>query len=110
MSLWGDTGATRSSFGGARGTAHLEAAERLKEWTRERFALSADDVVLVSESPCTDPGFPPMQTVVAFWSEGNATRHHYRVFKRLEAVEASDVPPAWMKRALANADFQCECC
>ena len=110
MSLWSDAGPARSSFGGTRAAGHLEAAERLKAWTRERFGLASRDIVVVTESACVEPGFPPMQTVVAFWSDAGDTRHHYRVFKPLEAIEPADVPPAWMKPALANADFSCECC
>jgi nitrate reductase delta subunit len=53
---------------------HLEALDRVKEWTRERFTLSQDTVILVSEIACSLPGCPPLETVVAFWTEGDDQR------------------------------------
>jgi hypothetical protein len=109
MTLWGDSSA--NPFGGKRkGAAHLAAVERLKDLTRERFALGEDDTVLVTETQCALPGFPPLDTVVAFWS-ADGTRHHYRVFRPAQEVVESDIPPAWMKDALAAAPgIECSCC
>jgi hypothetical protein len=46
---------------------------------------------------------------VAFWTED--TRHHFKVFKPVEEVAADDLPPAWLKRALADTEgIGCECC
>jgi nitrate reductase delta subunit len=86
------------------------AAERLKAWTRARFGLAEDAAILVAEVACTVPGCPPLETVVAFWSEGDK-RHHFKVFKRLAEVAAEDLPPAFMKNALADLDgIDCDCC
>ena len=39
------------------------------------------------------------------------TRHHFKLFKRVEDLIEGDLPPAWMKTALAASDgFGCECC
>jgi hypothetical protein len=87
----------------------LDAATRVKRWTRERFSLGADCTLLVSELESAVPGFPPVSTVIAFW---NAERKHYhfRVFKRLEEVEEADLPPAWYLEALAVTEgLQCGC-
>jgi hypothetical protein len=111
MSLWTDPGETGAKFGPSRkGPGHLEAVERLKDWTRARFALVPEDVVVVSEIARSLPGFPPQASVVGFWTAG-ATRHHFTVFKRVEDVVESDLPPAWMKDALAASEgIECECC
>jgi hypothetical protein len=88
----------------------LDAATRVKRWTRERFLLGAEATILVSELESGSPGFPPLSTVVAFW---NAERKHYhfRVFKPLHDVEEADLPPAWYLEALAvTAGVQCSCC
>jgi nitrate reductase delta subunit len=90
-----------------KGAVHLEAVERVKGWTRERFALGEGDTVVLQESPCTLPGFPPSETLVAFWTGGE--RHHFKVFKPVEEVRDEDLPPGWMKAALAG-DIACECC
>jgi hypothetical protein len=88
----------------------LEAASRVKRWTRSRFSLGSDCTIFVSELESAVPGFPPLSTVVAFW---NAERKHYhfRVFKPLEEVEEADLPPAWYLDALAVSEgVQCGCC
>ena len=90
--------------------AHLDAVARVKDWTRERFALGEAEVVMVSEVASKLPGYPPLQTAVSFWTEGRQ-RHHFTVFKRVEEVEESDIPPAFMKSALALSDgIACACC
>jgi hypothetical protein len=88
---------------------HAAAAERVREWVRERFALPDDAAIMVAEVSCTVPGCPPLETVVAFWIESQ--RHHFKVFKPVEEVSADDLPPAWLKRALADIEgIDCACC
>ena len=109
MSVWSDPRrASRFEAAGQRGVRG-DAIERLKDWTRERFALAARDVVVVTENERALPGFPPRETVVGFWT-ADGTRHHYRVFKRIEDVAPEDLPPAWLKDSLAWDGFDCECC
>ena len=111
MSLWADAGDPGARFGSARkGAAHLAAVERLKDWTRARFALGAADTVIVTESASSAPGFPPLETAVMFWGcEGS--RHHFKFFKAAEAVAEEDLPPAWLKESLALSEgVECACC
>jgi hypothetical protein len=109
MSLWAES--ATSAFAAARkGPGHLEAVERLKDWTRARFNLAEGDTLLVTEAARTLPGCPPLETWVAFWSEGG-TRHHFKVFKAVEDVTEEDVPPAWLKASLGLSEgVQCACC
>jgi len=89
---------------------HAAALDRVKAWTRERFKLADDAAVFVAEIACGLPGCPPLETVVAFWSEGD-TRHQFKVFKPVADVVAEDLPPAWLKSALAAVDgIDCDCC
>ena len=93
-----------------KGLIHLESVERLKDMTRERFALGTADAVMVSESACEVPGGPPLQTIVAFWT-GDGARHRFRVFKPVTEITADDIPPAWLKASLAGDEtFGCACC
>ncbi|HTP93253.1 MAG TPA: hypothetical protein VMJ52_16030 [Xanthobacteraceae bacterium] len=83
--------------------------ERVRDWTRARFALANDETVMVSEMSCAVPGCPPIETHVVFWT-GNG-RHHFKVFKPLAEVAEDDLPPAFMKNALvALDDVDCSCC
>jgi nitrate reductase delta subunit len=89
---------------------HLEALERIKTWTRERFRIPDDAPVLVSELACTVPGCAPLETVIAFWTE-DAERHHFKIFKPVQAVAPEDLPSAWLDDALFSMEGSgCECC
>jgi hypothetical protein len=86
-----------------------DALERVREWTRARFTLAADETVMVSQIACSVPGCPPIETHVVFWTP--AGRHHFKVFKPLAQVTEDDLPPAFMKNALlALEGFECDCC
>ena len=87
---------------------HTAALDRVREWVRARFSLG-EGAILVAEVTCAVPGCPPIETVIAFWS--GERRHHFKVFKLVAEVTEADLPPYWLKNALAvSDDFQCECC
>jgi hypothetical protein len=92
-----------------KGADHLAAVRRVKAWTRERFSLADADTVMASEVACSVPGCPPIETVIAFWIGDK--RHRFKVFKPVADVGPDDLPPAWMKNALGEADaIDCDCC
>jgi len=85
------------------------AYERVRTFTRDRFKLTRDETVMVSEIACSVPGCPPVETHIVFWTQ--AGRHHLKVFKPLTEVAAGDLPPAFMKNALvAPEGSECDCC
>jgi hypothetical protein len=89
--------------------ARAAAASRLKAWTRERFRLPAEATIVVMQGRPDQPGFPPHETHVLFWIAEQ--RHHFRVFKPLAEVSPDDLPPAWLRDALAAGDgLDCGCC
>jgi hypothetical protein len=89
---------------------HIAALDRVREWTRARFKLPEDASILIAEVSCTVPGCPPLETVVAFWTD-NETRHHFKLFKRVDEVSEDDLPPTWMKNALIAVEgSDLECC
>ena len=64
----------------------------------------------MAEVACRLPGCPPLETVVAFWTDTDK-RHQFKVFKRVEEVAADDLPPAWLKSALlVDEDTSFDCC
>ena len=92
-----------------RNPEHTEALERIRQWTRARFRLPEETTVLVSEVACGLPGCPPLETVIAFWTDGDR-RHHWKVFKPVADVTEDDLPPWWMKPALVVPDeFIADC-
>ena len=92
------------------------ALARVEAEVRLRLRLPATTTVLVTELACELPGCPPLETVIAFWlgegeDDGEPLRHHYKVFKPVQQVTAADLPPWWMKDALAvPPDWVCACC
>ena len=89
---------------------HGLALDRVRDWTRARFKLPEDTAILVSEVACALPGCAPLETVVAFWTEGDQ-RHHFKVFKPVAEVVLDDFPPSWMKNALIEIEgIGCDCC
>ena len=86
---------------------------RVQGWVRERFSLRPEQAVLVTELVCPLPGCPPLETVIAFWTgvADPPLRHHYKVFKPVQQVQPDDLPPYWMKDALAvPPDWAGDCC
>jgi hypothetical protein len=90
--------------------AHLQALDQVKAWTRERFKLPETSAILVTEVACALPGCPPLETVVAFWTaDGRA--HRFKLFKPVEEVVNDDLPPAWLRGALAVVEGESwDCC
>ena len=87
-----------------------EAVERVGAWTHARFALAETATVLVAELACGLPGCPPLETVVAFWTE-DAKRHQFKIFKPVRDVVSDDLPFAWLKDSLFTPEgFGCDCC
>jgi hypothetical protein len=93
-----------------RSPEHVAALAQVRDWTRARFKLPEDAAVMAAEVACRQPGCPPLETVVAFWSEAG-TRHQFKVFKPVEQVVEDDLPPAWLKSALiVDEEASFECC
>jgi hypothetical protein len=96
-------------LGFAKKLENTAAADRIREWTRTRFALTGEETVMVSQIACSVPGCPPIETHVVFWT--TAGRHHFKIFKPLAQVNEDDLPPAFMKNALGALEgFDCDCC
>ncbi len=92
-----------------RSEAGPEAIARVRDWVRDRFRLSQDAPIMVSEITCNLPGCPPLETVVAFWE--NETRYHFKLFKPVAEVTSDNLPFAWMKESLIVPEgFGCDCC
>jgi len=79
----------------------LADLERVESWTRLRFSLPGDDIILVSENRCRLPGGPPLETEVAFWTDPQAP-HRFKIFKAVADVDEVDIPVAWLRESLRD--------
>jgi len=96
----------RTALGNAQQAGFVR---QIKLWTRERFALAEDDVVMVAEIACGLPGCPPLETIVTFWTAPD-TRHAFKIFKPAGGVTIDDLPPSWMKSAIISDGSEFSCC
>lgn len=88
--------------------AFLAALESVQGWTRRRFKLKPEAAVLVSEMACRLPGCPPLETVVAFWTE-DEQRHQFKLYKPLLDVTYDDI--GWLIGSPASHDGSSwDCC
>lgn len=102
------SGSVLSTF--RKGPDHLTAIERVGGWVRARFGLGEEAVVMVSEVSCQLPGCPPVETVVAFWTD-EETRYRTKIFKPVALVTEDDLPPKWYLPALYDdGTIWCSCC
>ena len=62
---------------------------RVKVWVRDAFGLPEASTVMVSELTCTEPGCPPIETVVAILEAG-ATRR-FKIHRPLAEVTEADI-------------------
>jgi hypothetical protein len=47
-----------------------EHAAAIRRWTREFLRLPEDIVIMVSDTPCRDPGCPLVETIVSVFETG----------------------------------------
>jgi hypothetical protein len=82
----------------AGGDPHQRAAavQRIKAELRQALGLSDDDIVMVTELACSEPGCPPRETVMALL-RAEALTQRWKVHKPL-----IDVTPADVVNALAS--------
>ena len=66
---------------------HLAAVKR---WAAEAFQLTEDTTIMVTELRCTEPGCPPLETVIALLHPQTGTRQH-KVHKALCDLARDDV-------------------
>jgi hypothetical protein len=74
-------------FGQPPDERRTAAIRSLKARARALFEAGADDVIVVSELACSEPGCPPIETVVALLRAGQPPR---QVKLHQPAVEVTD--------------------
>ncbi len=69
---------------GKRAGGNGEHIARVKAWVRELFTADAEETVLVTELQCTEPGCPPVETVIALL--GASGSRQYKVHAAIADV------------------------
>jgi len=93
-----------------KSASERQAIARVSDWTKTRFKLPPQATVLVAEVNCQVPGCPPVETIIAFWSD-TETRYRIKLFKPVAKVTEDDLPISWLLPALIDEnDLGCDCC
>ncbi|MFN3323265.1 MAG: hypothetical protein ACK5AZ_07205 [Bryobacteraceae bacterium] len=61
----------------------------IKRWVEEEFVLGEEFTVMVTELRCTEPGCPPLETVVAIL--GGPEPRQYKLHKGAAEVNRADI-------------------
>lgn len=81
---------------GLAGTVELQM--RVQGWAEARFRPRDNDVVMVNEMVCGQPGCPPLETVIALLPEARKPIK-FKLYKALAEVTETDVSnlgkPGW---------------
>jgi hypothetical protein len=64
--------------------------QEIKQWIRAVFQLSDDVTVMVTELQCSEPGCPPVETVIAIMNTGRDPSR-YKLHKAIRDVTAEDI-------------------
>ncbi len=75
---------------GSRPRIDPKRIAEVKEWVVEVFGLGADVTVMVTELRCTEPGCPPLETVIAILDRPGRPRQ-FKVHKAAAEVTFADV-------------------
>jgi hypothetical protein len=73
-----------------RSPGDLQHAATVKGWTADAFQLTEDTTLMVTELHCSEPGCPPLETVIALLHPQTGTRQ-FKVHKALRDVTREDV-------------------
>lgn len=63
---------------------------QVKSWVQDQLSLPEDAVVMVTELRCTEPGCPPLETVIAVLN-GPGSKRQYKLHKGVSDVTREDI-------------------
>jgi hypothetical protein len=66
------------------------ASARVRQWARELWQLGDEDSVLVTQLRCSEPGCPPLETVIVIAAAGQPTVQH-KLHKPTAEVSREDL-------------------
>jgi len=74
-------------------TANPEQIRKIQFWVRDRLNLDEETVVMVSELRCSEPGCPPLETLIAVL-DGPGQRRQFRFHKTIAEMAPNDIDSA----------------
>ena len=80
--------------------AHLVA---IKSWARAVSGVDESTTVMVTELACSEPGCPPLETVIAIF-RGKEARITWKLHKAMPLVSESDVHEGFARLGESGVD------
>jgi hypothetical protein len=74
----------------SRGVGGADVARRIKSWAREVFDPEGGATILVSELACSEPGCPPIETVIAIL-RGPQAHEKYKIHRPSAEITRADI-------------------
>jgi hypothetical protein len=73
-----------------RARGNLAHTQAIKEWVAQSLRLTEESAVMVTELRCTEPGCPPLETVIVVLAPDGAKKQ-YKLHKALSDVTIEDI-------------------
>jgi hypothetical protein len=70
-----------------------EQTLQIQSWVRNRLSLDEDAVVIVSELRCSEPGCPPLETLIGVLDGPGQTRQ-FKFHKPIAEITSADLESA----------------
>lgn len=82
-------------------------SRKVKDWVRSTLQLSDEHGILVTELKCTEPGCPPIETVVAILEPGGQ-QHQQKVHRAISEITESEARELALKlrRVMAGENIE----
>jgi hypothetical protein len=75
---------------GGKRKSNSQATQQVKAWALDVLQLEEDTSLMVTELRCTEPGCPPIETVIALLKASHPTRQ-YKIHKPVADITFDDV-------------------
>jgi len=70
--------------------ANTEKILQIQCWVRDRLALDEETIVMVSELRCSEPGCPPLETLIAVL-DGPRQSRQFKFHKTIAELTPNDI-------------------
>ena len=70
--------------------ANSEKILQIRSWVKDRLALDEETIVMVSELRCSEPGCPPLETLIAVM-DGPGQRRQFKFHKSIAEMTPNDI-------------------
>ncbi|GHO72491.1 hypothetical protein KSD_02620 [Ktedonobacter sp. SOSP1-85] len=64
--------------------------EQVKRWVRQTLHPDEETSIMVTELRCSEPGCPPIETVIALLKTAHST-HQYKIHKSIAEITPEDI-------------------